>query len=133
MRTLVLVDKRLELANTTIAVAEDDPDVLEVIALFLRPAGATVVEAMDGEEFLKTIERVDTCPLDAAVIDLQMPGISGLDAITELRARGYQGLSVAMSGDPSRKYQSLELGAAAFIRTPFILDQLADRLNSGLP
>ena len=131
MQILVNVELQQGLANRTIAVAEDDRDVLEVICRFLRHGGATVLEASDGQELLKLVEPER--PLDAAVIDLQMPGVSGLEAIAELRTRGYGGLIVAMSGDPGRKYQSLEMGADAFIRKPFILDQLADRISSGLP
>ena len=118
------------LANKTIAVAEDDGDLLEAISRFLGRGGATVLEASDGQELLKLVEA--DRPLDAAVVDLQMPGVSGLEAIAELRTRGYGGLIVAMSGDPGRKYQSLEIGADVFIRKPFILDQLVDRIRSGL-
>ena len=64
---------------------EDDPMNRRVVADMLNVAGAAMTEAESGELGLKLINERD---FDMALIDLRMPGMDGLTAIREIRARG---------------------------------------------
>lgn len=64
---------------------EDDPMNRRVVGDMLDVAGATMTEAESGEIGLRLI---DECDFDMALIDLRMPGMDGITAIKEIRARG---------------------------------------------
>ncbi|MES2095710.1 MAG: response regulator [Pseudomonadota bacterium] len=63
---------------------EDDPMNRRVVADMLDVAGATMTEAESGEIGLKLIAEQD---FDMALVDLRMPGMDGITAIREIRAR----------------------------------------------
>jgi DNA-binding response OmpR family regulator len=67
---------------TTILVADDDADIRELVAFKLTQAGYEVVPAQDG---VAALEAVRSGGLDLAVLDLMMPGLSGLDVCAQLR------------------------------------------------
>ena len=67
---------------TTVLVADDDADIRELVAFKLAQAGFEVVTAPDG---VSALETARTTPLDLAVLDLMMPGLSGLDVCAQLR------------------------------------------------
>jgi CheY-like chemotaxis protein len=64
---------------------EDDPMNRRVVGDMLDVAGATMTEAESGEIGLKLIGEQD---FDMALVDLRMPGMDGITAIREIRARG---------------------------------------------
>ena len=68
---------------STILIADDDPDILDLITFKLEQAGHTLITASDGTTALAEARRVSP---DVAVLDIAMPGLSGLDVCRELRA-----------------------------------------------
>ena len=68
---------------TTVAIAEDDPDIRALVTFKLELAGYTVLAAADGPSALAAITRERP---DVAIVDIRMPGLSGLDVCRELRA-----------------------------------------------
>jgi CheY-like chemotaxis protein len=64
---------------------EDDPMNRRVVGDMLNVAGAVMTEAESGEIGLKLIDESD---FDMALIDLRMPGMDGITAIQQIRARG---------------------------------------------
>ncbi len=67
---------------TTILIADDDTDIRDLVAFKLEQAGHTVIAVGDGLTALASArrERPDLC-----VLDLMMPGLSGLDVCADLR------------------------------------------------
>ena len=85
----------LSLAHRRILVAEDCEDLRQMIALFLRKAGAEVVVVGDGRQ---AVERAFSEPgFDLILMDLQMPVLDGADATSKLRAGGHTGPIVALT------------------------------------
>ncbi|MCU0294893.1 MAG: response regulator, partial [Candidatus Nanopelagicales bacterium] len=69
----------------TILIVDDEPSVRDVIRDTLELEDHVVVEAVDGPSALTALSE-DDLP-DCVVLDIMMPGMSGLDVLTELRAR----------------------------------------------
>lgn len=67
----------------TVLVADDDPDVRDVVVFKLEQSGHDVLVAEDGGAALDLARRA--CP-DLAVLDVMMPRMTGLDVCRELRA-----------------------------------------------
>jgi CheY-like chemotaxis protein len=73
----------------TVLVADDEPDLLQLTRALLERAGFEVVEqAVDGEEALAAVTRLDPPPVPTVmVLDYLMPGLSGLEVADRVLAR----------------------------------------------
>src|ERR1035437_3115358 len=65
-----------------VLVADDDRDIRDLVAFKLRHAGIEVTAVADGTQDLDALRR--DCP-DVALLDVMMPGLSGLDVVREAR------------------------------------------------
>lgn len=121
-------------------VDDDDSDA----ELFRLAAGETglpfsIVTASSGEEAL---ERAlgGSPPPSVVVLDLKMPGISGLDTLARLRedprTRGIYAVVLTSSDLPSDKAEALRLGCDQYLTKPASFGgylELLERLKAGLP
>ena len=112
-------------------VADDNPTNREVIGKILERAGHTVVLVNDGEQAL---ERLESESFDAVILDRNMPGVGGVEALQALRlmTRGRERLPVIMlSADVTAeaKREALEAGADAFLSKPIEALRLLDEIQ----
>ncbi|MBI5478430.1 MAG: response regulator transcription factor [Deltaproteobacteria bacterium] len=102
-------------------VCEDDPRVRAGLERGLGAAGLTVVGAVDtGEE---ACARVQAAPPDVLLLDLELPGMSGLDVIDRLGGRTTAEILVLTTFEDERKvYQAICGGAAGYLtkRSPIV-------------
>lgn len=110
----------------TVLAVEDEADQRELLALSLRRAGCEVVAAETAEAGLTQIEGV---PLDLAVIDLRLPGMTGWELVQELHSRRPQ-LPVAVTSVLDR--ESYPSGSAALPK-PFTNAKLRAVLSDLVP
>jgi DNA-binding NarL/FixJ family response regulator len=108
-----------------VVIADDHPLFLEAITAALETAGIAVVgTAEDGEDLLELVS--DRLP-DAVLLDVEMPGMSGLECLTRLRA-AHPDLKVVMVSahdDEASIAEALEAGAVCFIGKGVDPDDLA--------
>ena len=110
-----------------IVVADDDADVLRLVAFVLRREGHTVLEARSGEEALALIRRARP---DLVVLDLRMPpGPDGLEVVRALaRDETVEPLPVIMLSASAQRAEveaGLSAGVAAYVAKPFAPAQFA--------
>ena len=113
-----------------VLVVEDDPDLGRQLSEALSQAGYAVDLAPDGEEghFLGETE-----PYDAAVLDLGLPDIDGLDVTRAIRKEGNTPIIMLTArGEESDKLVGLELGADDYIVKPFSPKELVARARAVL-
>ena len=114
-----------------VLVVDDDPTVAEVVLEYLRREGFTAEHAGDGERALACAAAV---PPDLVVLDLMLPGISGLEVCRRLRAERST-LPVVMltaRGEEGDRIIGLEVGADDYVVKPFSPRELALRVRSVL-
>ncbi len=116
--------------SARVLVVEDDPQLAEVVAGYLSRAGFDVVIASDGLTALAAA-RSQPQPPDLVVLDLMLPGISGLDVLRRLRAEGSQVAVVVLSalGEDEDRVVGLERGADDYIVKPFSPRELVLRVE----
>ncbi len=114
-----------------VLIADDDPDVRELVEFKLRQSGWDVSTARDGEDALA---QLIAAPPDVAVLDIMMPKLSGLDVCREIRQReGVDELPIllltakAQEADVERGFA---LGADDYVVKPFSPRELASRLDA---
>jgi DNA-binding NarL/FixJ family response regulator len=114
-----------------VAIADDHKLVREGIRWMLASETSIelVGEASDGAELVALIDRVET---DVVLLDMRMPGVSGLDVLTELNARddAPRVLVLSMYHDPALIQQAIALGAAGFINKGAGRAELIEAINT---
>jgi DNA-binding response OmpR family regulator len=113
-----------------VLVIDDDPTVRDVVGRYLTRAGYQVSVSPDGEHGLRAAA---SDPPDLVVLDLMLPGRSGLEVCAQLRAGG--GTPVIMLtalGEEEDRVVGLELGADDYVTKPFSPRELVLRVGSVL-
>lgn len=113
----------------TVLLIDDDMISREVLATLLTLSGYTIHTATDGADALEMLSIGKFEP-DVVLIDAQMPGLSGIALIGELRART-QAKLFAMSG--SNAPQEIAAAADGFLLKPFGADALEKLLREHVP
>jgi two-component system chemotaxis response regulator CheY len=117
---------RVKIAMARILVADDDPEIRELIISCLSLAGHEVIEAANG---LEAVEAFRVHHPDLVIIDLVMPVQEGIETILELRREFPTILIAAMSGygrtdGTSYLNCARELGADVILSKPFQMREL---------
>ncbi len=108
---------------------EDDQGLSRSLALQLEKAGYSVNCAEDGREGLYYAREY---PVDLAIVDLGLPGLSGVDLISSLRKDGkdYPVLVLTARDRWQDKVEALKLGADDYMVKPFHIEELIARVDA---
>jgi phosphate regulon transcriptional regulator PhoB len=116
-----------------ILVVDDEKDIVELIAYNLEQEGFTVLRAYDGQA---AWESVRAARPDMVLLDLMLPGLSGMDVCKLIRRHGEtEMLPVIMltaKSDQVDKILGLELGADDYMTKPFSVRELVARIRAVL-
>jgi DNA-binding response OmpR family regulator len=118
-----------ESGSETVLVIEDDRALRRGLAMNFELRGFRVLTAGDGNEGIKL--AFDSNP-DLIVLDIMLPGFSGLEILSELREKGREVPVLVLSarGTTDNKIEGLELGADDYLAKPFALSELFARVES---
>jgi putative two-component system response regulator len=115
----------------TILVADDMEHNREMLAIMLRSAGYRVILAADGNEVL---DLLATGPVDIALLDVMMPGCTGMSVCRQIRrkreTRLLPVLLITGLNSTEDRVQGIEAGADDFLTKPIIKEELLARVKS---
>jgi CheY-like chemotaxis protein len=109
-----------------ILIVEDDPTNLEVFSRVLEEGGYSVVGVTSGEEALEKCSPETDCVL----IDMGLPRMDGFETTRRLRAKGYSGFIVALTGHTALRDKALEAGCSEFVTKPLKAKALKDVMRN---
>jgi DNA-binding response OmpR family regulator len=115
-----------------VLIADDDTVVRDVVRRYLERDGLEVTVAGDGSEALRVL---GTQRIDVAVLDVMMPGPSGLSLCRTLRQSGDYSIPVILLtalGEEDDRIAGLEAGADDYLTKPFATDELNARIRAVL-
>jgi DNA-binding response OmpR family regulator len=122
-----------EPVKTRVVVAEDDKDILDLVVFKLTQAGFETVAVTDGMAALAAIEAD---PPRLAILDIMMPGLSGLDVLRKVRANdAMSDLDVILLTARARDTDvdtGFATGASDYVIKPFSPRELLHRVNAVL-
>src|SRR5690606_38720515 len=108
--------------------ADDDDDLLALIAFTLSQAGYLVVKARDGRAAIRAFE---TEAPDLAILDINMPGASGFQVCEAIRAKSrIPVMMLTVRGEEEDLVKALELGADDYLTKPFSPRTLLARVKA---
>ncbi len=113
-----------------VLIVDDEPNIREVVGLYLRRDGHDVVSAADGEEALDRFRRDGP---DLVVLDLMLPKLSGLEVCRRMQAeRRVPLIMLTARGEEEERIVGLSLGADDYVVKPFSPRELAARVAAVL-
>ncbi len=125
-----------EAQRPRVLIVEDDRQTRSLLATVLADSGYETLDVDSGEAAL---DALSTNASDVILLDLHMPGMSGLETLARLRARQIAARAIVMTGDASMEsaIQALRLGAFDYLTKPLnrreLLDTLARALTPAVP
>ena len=120
--------------NPNIAVVDDDASVCRAISRLLRSLGMNADTFTSGHEFIKHIQTMPSFRPDCVVLDVQMPGMNGLE-VQDLLIRGEHPLPIIFitaHDEMGVRERALQAGAVAFLHKPFNDELLIKTLNEAI-
>jgi two-component system KDP operon response regulator KdpE len=118
------------MTNSRILVVDDEPQLRRALRATLAALGFTVADAGSGEAALETL-RSET--FDLILLDVNMPGINGLETCRAIRARSDAGIVMLTVRDRAAdKIEALDAGADGYVTKPFDPNELLARIRATL-
>ena len=122
-----------EAARPLVLVADDDPDILQLVSLRLERSGYEVMAAQDGEQALTAaLERTP----DLALLDVMMPKLDGYEVTARLRSnertRHMPVILLTARVQEADVARGIEAGADDYVKKPFSTHELRDRVQAAL-
>jgi len=116
--------------DTTILVVDDEPQIRRVLRATLSSNGYEVIEAQSGQE---AIEMVVTERPELILLDVNMPGMNGLEACNRIRM-SFDGpiIMVTVRNTERDKIAALDAGADDYVVKPFAIGELLARIRAAL-
>jgi DNA-binding response OmpR family regulator len=114
-----------------ILIAEDEPDIRELVAFTLRFAGHEVTATSNGEEALLQASQIIP---DIIIMDVRMPRMTGYDACRAMKAdaalKDIPVVFLSAKGQDAEIQTGLDVGAEEYLLKPFAPDQLSQRVKA---
>jgi two-component system response regulator (stage 0 sporulation protein F) len=113
-----------------VLILDDEVLLLRTLSNALREHGFDVLAAPSAEAAERDLEKADR--MDLFVLDVKLPGKSGLDFLREQRAKGYDGAVVVMTAfdNPDSERVCRSLNVDHYLRKPFDLEKLLDLVRT---
>lgn len=117
--------------NETVFIVDDDPEVRTALGLLLKSVGLTTEAFESAQSYWQQYDRERAGCL---LLDLRMPGMSGLELQEKLNALSYHPpiIFITGHGEVPTAVQAMKFGAVDFIQKPFSDQQLIDRVQQAL-
>ncbi len=111
-------------------IADDEPEIIELIELYLSEAPYEIYKANDGEAALEIVAQHD---IALGIIDIMMPKMNGFQVIKRIREKHHMPLIVLSAReDYADKIHGLEIGADDYMTKPFNVLELKARIQAHL-
>ncbi|MGE3611808.1 MAG: response regulator transcription factor [Bacteriovoracaceae bacterium] len=113
-----------------ILIVEDDVKINQFLQRGLKEAGHLSISATNGKEAIDIIENTST--IDAIVLDLMLPEISGIDVLKCIRSKGINIPVIILSAKRTvdDKIAGLQIGADDYLEKPFSFSELLARIQA---
>ena len=116
--------------SSSIALVDDDQNILTSVSMALEAEGYDVTTYSDGAEALEGLGRV---PVDLAVLDIKMPRMDGMELLTRIRERdNLPVIFLTSKDDEVDEVVGLRMGADDYIKKPFSQRLLIERIRAVL-
>lgn len=117
--------------DKTLYIVDDDPAVRDALSVVFEAEGFTVESFSDGDKFIESASRKHPA---CVLLDVHMPGRSGIEILKALNAEDYPApiFIISGQGDIPMAVEAIRNGAYDFIEKPFTADAVVQRVEEGI-
>lgn len=115
-----------------IAIVDDDDSVRRAVARLLRTVGMDADSFASGDQFLEQLACAPSYRPDCVVMDVHMPGLSGLQVQQRLAGSGLPIIFITAYDDAATRAQALGAGAIACLHKPFNDELLVSTIHAAI-
>jgi FixJ family two-component response regulator len=115
-----------------VAVVDDDESVRRAIKRLLRSTGMAADTFKMGNDFLEMFDSVPSYRPACIVLDVQMPGLNGLEVQQRLAGSGIPVIFITAHDEANVRREALAAGAAAYLRKPFNDEVLIEAVRAAI-
>ena len=116
--------------NAVILVVDDEPEIAELVEVYLKSEGFSVIKCGTGTQALAVLSREN---VDLAILDVMLPDISGFTLCSEIRKEyNFPVLMLTAKTEDMDKITGLTIGADDYITKPFTPLELVARIKAQL-
>jgi len=114
-----------------IYIVDDDPAVRDALSVVFDMEGFVVETFSDGDTFIQSAQKAQPA---CVILDVHMPGRSGIDILKALNGENYPApiFIISGQGDIPMAVEAIRNGAFDFIEKPFTADAVVERINDGI-
>jgi len=119
------------LKDKAVMVVDDEPEILELLSDYLEPYVAKIHTAENG---LRALEILSDTEVDISILDVNMPGMNGLELLGKIRWNYPDVFNIVISGDPmgEEKKDDIQFQGYKFLKKPFGRKELFEVLIVGI-
>src|SRR5439155_17890649 len=130
LRSLRHEENSLKMGELTVLVVDDEPNIVEVVSVYLKLELFRLLTAADGETALQMVN--EHAP-DLIVLDVMLPRLDGLEVLRRVRAMGNNPIIMLTArGEETDKLVGLGIGADDYLTKPFSARELVARIKAVL-
>lgn len=119
---------RCRMENLKVLIADDDPNVSEIIRLYFDQLNIELLEARDGEQ---AVQLTETEAPDVVILDIMMPKMDGYEACRHIRQKtDVPIIMLTAKGEEFDRVLGLELGADDYVTKPFSPREIVARIKA---
>ena len=121
--------KQAKVVEGNVLVVDDDPGILEMLSEVISRKGFRVVAVSSGEQALQEVEKQH---FDLIFLDLVLPGMSGVEALSAIKEKDKKAVVVIVTGygDDPMALNAMSLGPLFLVRKPFRVGDIVEVLNA---
>lgn len=119
--------RRIDMEGLVVLIVDDEPQICGLLSSLVEAEGGTAVVAGSGEEALC---RLRECKPDVAIVDLIMPGLSGVRVIQSIRRLSSPPKVLALTGACNKELlkKAEETGADMLMKKPFMIRSILEAI-----
>ena len=119
------------MGKARVLVVDDEPEICELVCVYLEAEGFCVETLTDGSAALARVRDATAPAPDLAILDVMLPGASGLEVCRAIRERAsYPVIMLTARGEQADKIAGLTLGADDYVTKPFLPLELVARVKA---
>ncbi|MFC1943432.1 response regulator [Chloroflexota bacterium] len=117
--------------QAAVLVVDDEPSIAGLLSEDLIEEGYNCITAATGEDALRRLSKSN---FDAILLDLKLPGISGMDVLKEVKSNRPEIaiIVVTSAGDAQTAVEAMKIGAVDYITKPFDLERINSSIEAAL-